>query len=443
MADKRRHTRRRFLRQATTGAAATIVAPYFVPARVLGAGGATPPSDRIVMGVIGQGGMGRHNLGEFMNDGEVQMVALCDVDRSHLDGGLAAVKEKYGNDDCQGFGDFRELLAVDGLEAVAVVTPDHWHALITIAAADAGKDIYCEKPLANSVAEGRAMCDAVQRNNVVLQCGSHERSTPNVRRACELVRNGRLGRIHTVRINLPCDEDHHRRAMELDHVPPPMPVPAGFDYNFWLGHAPEAPYTEMRCSAPLGWRFILDYGGGEMTDRGAHIIDIAQLALGTDDTGPVEFSAKGTASTTSLFNAFFDFEFENVYASGVRMLGTSKHGPRGVGFEGDGGKLFVHVHGGALEAEPASLIEGEDSGGAVQLGRTPSHRRNFLDAVRSREATFATAEIGHRTATICHLNNIALRLGKSFKWDPAAERTDDDEANAWLTPTMRAPWKLT
>jgi predicted dehydrogenase len=284
------------------------------------------------------------------------------------------------------------------------------------------------------------MCEAVRRNNVVLQCGSHERSTPSVRRAAELVRNGRLGKIHTVRINLPCDEDHHRRAMELDHVPPPMPVPEGFDYNFWLGHTPEVPYTEKRCH--FAWRFILSYGGGEMTDRGAHIIDIAQLALGMDDTGPVEFTAKGTRSETSLYNAFFDFEFENVYASGVRMLGSSKPGPRGVGFEGDGGKLFVHVHGGALEAEPASLIEGDGPGGDITLGRTPSHRRNFLDAVRSRETPFASAEIGHRTASICHLNNIALRLGRGFKWDPVAERTDDDEANALLTPTMRAPWKL-
>ncbi len=440
MADHKRHTRRRFLRQATAGATAAIAAPYFVPARVLGADGATPPSDRIVMGVIGQGGMGLHNLGEFVKEPDVQVVAVCDVDESHLNQGVAKAHEHYGNSDCRAFGDFRELLALDDVDAVAVVTPDHWHALISIAAANAGKDIYCEKPLANSVGEGRAICNAVEKNNRILQCGSHERSNPSVRQACELVRNGRLGKIHTMRIHLPCDEDHHRRAMALTDVPPPMPVPPGFDYDFWLGHTPAVPYTERRCH--FGWRFILSYGGGEMTDRGAHIIDIAQLALGMDDTGPIEFQAKGTASATSLYNAYFDFEFENRYANGMRMLGTSHTGPRGVGFEGDRGKLFVNIHGGALDAEPASLLKQQIGDGEIHLGRTPSHRRNFLDAVKSREAPFATAEIGHRTATICHLNNIALRLGRPFKWDPVAERTDDDDANAMLTPTMRSPWSL-
>jgi predicted dehydrogenase len=434
-------TRRAFLQTAATGAAATAIGvPYFVPARVLGADGVTPPSDRILMGVIGAGGMGTVNLAEFMNDPEVQMIAACDVDQGHLDNAVATAHAKSGNRDCRAFHDFRELLDVDGLEAVAVVTPDHWHALISIAAASAGKDIYCEKPLANSIGEGRAICKAVAEHNRILQCGSHERSNPNVRRACELVRNGRLGKIHTVHVNLPCDEDHHRRVMAVTDVPPPMPVPAGFDFDFWLGHAPLVPYTEKRCH--FGWRFILDYGGGEMTDRGAHIIDVAQLALGMDDTGPVEVRATGTASKTSLFNAFFDFEFENVYANGVRMLGTSHTGPRGVGFEGDRGKLFVHIHGGELEADPASILNEEIGETEIQLGRTVSHRRNFLDAVRSRQAPFATAEIGHRTATICHLNNLALRLGRALKWDPVAERTNDEEANSLLTPSMRSPWSL-
>ena len=440
MAAPSKHTRRKFLRQASTGAAALIAAPYFVPARVLGAEGATPPSDRIVMGVIGTGGMGKANLDMFMSERDVQMVAACDVDARHLAEGVEKVNAKYDNLDCKAYSDFRELLAREDIDAVAVVTPDHWHALASIAAARAGKDIYCEKPLANSVGEGRAICEAVRENGRILQTGSHERSTPSVRQACELVRNGRLGKIHTVRINLPTDESHHRRAMKLTDVPPPMPVPEGFDYDFWLGHTPEVPYTEKRCH--FGWRFILAYGGGEMTDRGAHIIDIAQLALGMDETGPVEYRGRGAASSTSLFDAFFNFEFENTYANGVKMIGTSKHGPRGVGFEGDQGKLFVHVHGGKLEAEPTSLLEEPIGAGEIQLGRTPGHRRNFLDCLRTREAPLATAEIGHRTATICHLNNIAFRLGRPLTWDPVAEKTDDDQANDMLTPKMREPWSL-
>jgi len=439
MAAPSKPSRRKFLRQSAAGAATAISVPYFVPARVLGAGGATPPSDRIVMGVIGTGGMGMANLGAFMGEPDVQMVAVCDVDANHLDDAVEAVNKKYGNQDCKSFGDFRELLAIGDIDAVAVVTPDHWHALASIAAANAGKDIYCEKPLANSVGEGRAICEAVRKNKRILQTGSHERSNPKVREACEFVRNGRLGKLKAMHVMMPCDEDHHKRVRAVTDVPPPQPVPEGFDYDFWLGHTPKVPYTPMRCH--FHWRFILSYGGGEMTDRGAHIIDIGQLAMGTDDTGPVTYNAKGFSSSTSLFDAFFDFEFENTYANGVRLLGTSKPGPRGIRFEGDKGTLMVNVHGGDYQAEPASLLKpiGEDE---VRLGRTPSHRRNFLDCVKSREEPFATAEIGHRTATICHLNNIAMRLGRPLKWDPAAEKTDDDEANALLTPKMREPWTL-
>ena len=440
MANTTRHTRRKFLRHTTAGAAAAIAVPYFVPARVLGGAGGTPPSDRIVMGVIGTGGMGKANLDMFMNEPEVQMVAVCDVAAGHRQGAADMANKKYGNEDCKQFDDFRTLLENDDINAVVVATPDHWHALATIAALRAGKDVYCEKPLANSIGEGRAMCDAVKETGRILQCGSHERSNANVRKACELVRNGRLGKISVVRVSLPCDDPHHKEAMALTDVPPPMPVPEGFDYNFWLGHTPEAPYTEKRCH--FWWRFNLAYGGGEMTDRGAHVIDIGQLALGMDDTGPVSYQASGTASKTSLYNTPFDFSFENVYANGVRMIGQSERGPRGIGFEGDKGKIFVAVHGGDLTAEPETLLNEKIGDDEIQLGRTPSHRRNFLDCVKSREQPFATAEIGHRTATICHLNNLAIRLGKAFAWDPVKELTDDDEANAMLTPSMRSPWTL-
>jgi predicted dehydrogenase len=438
MAGGKRTTRRKFLRQAGVGAAA-LGAPYFVPGRALGLQGATPASDRIVMGVIGTGGMGKANLGAFMDDPEVQMIAVCDVDAGHLKEGADAVNGKYGSADCRTFADFRELLAVKEIEAVAVVTPDHWHALASIAAAKAGKDIYCEKPLANSIGEGRAMCEAVKQHRRILQCGSHERSNPKVRQACEYVRSGRLGKIHTLRVNLPTDEQHHQAARAITTMPPEAPAPPGFDYDFWLGHAPAVPYHEKQCH--FFWRFNLSYGGGEMTDRGAHIIDIGQLGLDMDATGPVKYEATGV-QTTGLYNTFFDFDFENVYANGVKMIGTSKHGPRGIGFEGEKGKLFVNIHGGEFSAEPASLIADPIGDDEVQLGRTPSHRRNFLDCVRSREEPFATAEIAQRTATICHLNNIAMQIKRGFTWDPVAERTDDDEANAMLTASMRSPWTL-
>jgi hypothetical protein len=199
------------------------------------------------------------------------------------------------------------------------------------------------------------------------------------------------------------------------------------------------PYTPKRCH--FYWRFILNYGGGEMTDRGAHVIDIGQLGAGTDDTGPVEIQAIGVPGT-GLYNALWDYHFINTYANGMQMIGEAA-GPRGLKFEGSEGWIFVHIHGAKLEAEPTSLLAEKPESLQVQLGRTDSHPRNFLDAVKSRKQPFAHAEVGHRTASICHLNNIAMRLGRRLKWDPVREQViGDDEANRLLAPVMRSPWSL-
>ncbi len=432
-------TRRRFLRRAA-GITGAIAVPYFVPASALGLAGKAAPSDRIVMGLIGTGGQGRGLLGGFLGQPDVQVVSVCDVDAGHLAQARDMVNQKYGNKDCQTFADFRKLLENADIDAVCVATPDHWHALATVAAANAKKDIYCEKPLVNSVAEGRAICNAVSANQRVLQTGSHERSGGSARYGCELVRNGRIGKLHTIRINLPCSDNHHQQVRALTEVPPTMPVPAGFDYDFWLGHTALLPYTERRCH--FFWRFILAYGGGEMTDRGAHVIDIAQLGNGTDDTGPVEISATGVQSKTSLYDAFFDYKFENVFANGVRMIGSTDD-PRGLKFEGSDGWIFVEIHGGKLSASKPELLQEKIGDKEIQLGRSPGHQRNFLDSVKSRQQPVASAEIGHRTASICHLNNIAMKLGRKLKWDPAKEQfAGDDEANRLLAPTMRSPWHL-
>jgi len=416
--------------------------PYFVPSSALGKDGSVAPSNRIVMGCIGTGGKGTGNMRWFMGRKTVQVVAVCDVDAKHRDRARGLVNKHYGNHACKAYTDFRELVARKDLNAVSIGTPDHWHALTSIAAAKAGMHVYCEKPLANSVGEGRAICDAVTKNNVVLQNGSHERSRANVRFACEIVRNGRIGELKTVRINLPCSDGHHKNAQEMNKTPQPeMPVPEGFDYDMWLGHTAKAPYTKNRCH--FWWRFILSYGGGEMTDRGAHVIDLAQLGMDTDDTGPVEYKARGKRSKKGLYNAFFDYEFENVYANGLRMIGTTK-GPRGLKFEGAEGWIFIHVHGGKLEAEPASLLKQKTwPNKKIDLGRASSHQQNFLDAIKTGKPPFATAEIGHRTGTICHLNNIGMIVGRDLKWDPKKEQIiGDEEASKLLTPKMRAPWHL-
>jgi predicted dehydrogenase len=226
-----------------------------------------------------------------------------------------------------------------------------------------------------------------------------------------------------------------------------MTAPEGFDYDTWLGHTAKVPYTERRCH--FSWRFILAYGGGEMTDRGAHVIDLAQLGMGTDGTGPIEIEARGVRNKESLFDAFWDYEFTNTYPNGIKMIGGVQT-PRGLKFEGSDGWLFIHVHGAKLEAsDPVFLKEKPDSL-SVKLGRGPGqsreptllHVRGFLDAVKSRKEPFATAEIGHRTASICHLNNIAMLIGKKFQWDPSREQATEAEANKLLTPLMRPPWRL-
>lgn len=431
-----RITRRRFVAAASTLAAAGA-APYFVPARCLGAGDAPPPSDQLAVGIIGAGGMGGQHLAWLLDEPEVRVRAVCDVDASHLTPAVERTNAKYGDKDCLALDDFRELAAAPELDVVYVTTPDHWHVLASLAALRAGKDVYCEKPLANSVAEGRLLSDEVKNSGRILQCGSHERSNPNCRLAAKLIAEGRIGQVKTVRIRLPCDEPHHTEARKRTQAKLLDPPP-GFDYDRWLGPTAEVPFAENRCH--FWWRFNHRYGGGEMTDRGAHIIDLAQLILGEDASGPVEYSAQGIPIAGDLYDVFLDFTFENRYASGVVMIGE-KTGPRGIGFEGTEGSLFLHIHGGKLEATPGSILDREYPGDPMLPYAV--HRRNFLDAVKNRVAPNATAEIGHRTATICHLNNLAMRLGRKLAWDPVKEQIEnDDEANELLTPKYREPWKL-
>jgi predicted dehydrogenase len=452
MSHRSRPTRREFLKTAAAVSAGSFALPTIIPASALGRDGAAAPSERIVMGCIGTGGQGRGNMGRFLSFPDVQVVAVCDPDERHRNLARDAVHQKYGNQDCAAFSDYQELVGRGGLDAVSVATPDHWHALTTIAALNAGADVYCEKPLTNSVREGRAVVRAAEKNGRIVQCGSHERSTNSIRLACEQVRNGKIGKVHTVQIHLPTTDGHHVKVMQQKDAAPIMPVPEGFDYDTWLGHTPWRPYRPFMPDEPdrgvhFWWRFNMLYGGGEMTDRGAHVIDLAQLGLGKDDTGPVEFTAQGERATGGVFDAFFNFTFTNTYADGVKLVGSTET-PRGLKFEGADGWIFIHVHGGKLEASDPRLMTEEDAGNnQIKLGRSPGHHRNFIDCVKSREQPFATAEIGHRTASLCHLNNIAMKLGRSLRWDPEQEQVlDDAEAHKLLSPPLRkwlAPGDLT
>ncbi len=433
--------RRQFMKRSALAAAGAVGFPYIVPASALGLDGTVAPSNRITMASIGVGGQGTANLRAFLGQADAQVLAVCDVDCSHRDNAQKLVEETYSAQmqsgqykGCDSYNDFHEVLARDDVDGVCICTPDFWHAAISVAAAEAGKDMYCEKPLSYSVGEGRAVVNAMKRYGRVFQTGSHERSRSNARYACELVRNGRIGKLHTIHINMPID----------NHGPipnqPPMPVPDGFDYNFWLGPRPWATYTEKRCH--FFFRYILDYSGGEVTDRGAHIMDIGQLGNATDHTGPTSIGGWGKFPRDGLFNTAMDYEFTFEYANGVNM-NVKCIGPRGVKFEGTDGWVFVHIHGGNLEAEPASLLKEIIGPNEEHLGRSPGHHRDFLNNVKVRGECMAPPEVGHRTATMCNIANIAMRLRRKLQWDPDKEQfINDAEANNMLMPSMRGPWHV-
>jgi predicted dehydrogenase len=450
---RRTASRRNFLK---TTAAATALAgfPTIIPASALGRDGKPSPSNRITLGVIGTGNQGFNDIRGFLGDDRVQIVAVCDVNKESLgywDGKLGGrepakrlIEEHYGKTKpsgdykgCDAYIDFREVLDRKDIDAVEICTPDHWHAIPVIGAARAKKDIYCQKPLSLTIAEGRAMSDAVKRANVVFQTGSQQRSDTNFRRACELVRNGRIGKLHTVRVGLPGGRPDFAKTGDRKK---PEEVPAGFDYNLWLGPAPEAPYAPARCH--VNFRWIYDYSGGMVTDWGGHHPDCAQWGMGTEDTGPVEIrAAKAEFPPDPLWNTATEFYFEAIYGNGVKMIISNKE-RGGVTWEGTEGSVWADR--GRHDANPKSILESQIGENEIHLYKSDNHYRNFIDCVISREPCAAPVETAHRSITICHLGNIAMRLGREkLRWDPAKEQIiDDAEASKMLSREYRGPWTL-
>jgi len=426
--------------------AAAAAAPLILPATAWGRAGRPSPGERITLGCIGMGGQGQWDMQAFLALPEVQVVAVCDVDAGKLAAGRRKVESHYTAQQvsgpysgCAAYEDHRALLAREDIDAVLIATPDHWHALMTIEAARSGKDIYCEKPLSYSFAEGRAMVDAVRRYKRVLQTGTQRRSSAVCRRACELVRNGRIGRLHTIRVGLP--KGFAIRGGYSGHEPP-MPVPDGFNYDLWLGPAPWVPYTEGRCH--FNFRWIVDYGEGYISDWGAHYLDVGQMGHGTDRSGPVKISAQAVEFLPSgFYDAPVGFHIDYDYADGVRMIGSTKE-VLGMRFEGDEGWIHVERPGASgLEAEPASVLDSVIRPEEIHLPRSPGHHQNFMDCVRSRAEPVAPAEVGHRSATICHLGMIAALLGRDLHWDPDREcLVGDSQAARMLSRPMREPWQL-
>lgn len=396
-----------------------------------------PPSSRIAVGIIGTGGQGGYHAGNYHRLGEqAQVVALCDVNAAQLQKTREGVARMYGKDEVTCFGDFRELLARPDIDAVSIAVPDHWHALIAVAAARAGKHIYCEKPLAYSIAEGKAIVDAVKKAGVVFQHGTQQRSDARYRLACELALNGRLGKLKTIRVGSP--NGLQGGSTEV------APVPEGLNYEFWLGPAPFHEYTPGRCTGVngTGWYQIRDYSGGWITAWGSHDMDIAQWGNGADQTGPVAIEARAEFATNGAYDTAWKWHAECQYANGVTVIYASadenKHGDR---FEGDKGWVFVNRE--EIHAEPESLLKEQFGAGDIRLPVSNDHYLNFLESIRGHSTPMASVDIAHRTTTACHLVNIALARGGRVKWNPETESiVDDPEATKLMSRPMRPPWSL-
>ncbi len=403
------------------------------------------------MAQIGLGGQGSYHLRVQSKRKDIQLVALCDVDRRKIKKAQEVLTDAYGSDKgVKTMQDYRQLLDFKNrFDAVLIATPDHTHALPTIAMLKNGKDVYCEKPLTRTIAEGRAVADTVAQYGRVLQTGSHERSNSKSRYVADLVRNGYLGKIERVEISLP-NTSHSRLPMQ-----PPMDPPPELDYDLWLGPAPYKPYFDAgrndkildkpleRCH--FWFRYQLDYATGEMSDRGAHVLDLVQMILNKDKTGPVKVSGHGKSNVDSEFNTFMEYDFDITYDDGIVVHGSSEgdDDSRGLKIFGENGWINVHVHGCALTASDPKLLEIKLKPSDETVGRVESHHDNFYDAVRNRSDTSANAETGHRTASICHMATIAMQLDRPVHWDPVVERfINDDEANRFLHYTYREPWVL-
>ncbi len=428
-------TRRQMLKKAgvlgpaVLGLGAAAV-PMIIPSSVLGNDGAIAPSNTVTLGVIGSGGKARHGMQNFKNAPGVKILAVADPIAQNREAGRALA----GIGEDSAYIDFRQLVDRDDIDAVLVGTPDHWHVLASLAVVRSGKDVYCEKPLSNTVTEGRALADAVKRYGAVFQHGTQLKSLDGTRRACELVRNGYIGELKQVTIGSP--------PGQATGVHPEQPVPDWLDYDLWLGPAPMKPYTPSRIVPLPGWYFISDYSkAGWIAGYAVHDVDIAQWGMGAEYTGPVEVEGTGVFPSEGLFDTVLGYELELKYANGVKLVITDTSKNRhGVKFEGTEGWVFTR---GGIEVSDPALLQVKLGPNETHLYRSLNHEANFIECVRSRAETITPIEIAQRSTTPCLLGAIAIKLGRRLFWNPEKERfKNDPEANRLLTYAMRDPWRL-
>jgi len=438
-------------------AAGSIVLPTIIPSSVIGK---NPPSDKINIGWIGNGRQGTGDIMGTMRFDQAMVVAVSDVDSNRMAIGKKRIEDFYSRKtgqanyvDVKQYGDYKELLLRKDIDAVMITTPDHWHSQPAIEAALAGKDIYLEKPTSLTIKEGRLLSDVVKRKKVILQVGTQQRSSVQWRYAAELVRNGRIGKLHTVKIGLPGDPSGPPAAE--------MPIPKNLNYDMWLGSTPQVYYTEIRVHPQNsindrpGWLRCEQFGAGMITGWGQHHFDSAAWGMDTELTGPISIDAVAQFPKSGLWDVHGDFMSVAEYSNGITML-TSGGYPNGVRYEGTEGWIFVtrgnyvatasdpvaaNSNQKALDASDPKILTSVIGPNEIHLYESNSQQGNWLDCIKSRKEPISPVEIGHRACSICLITHISMKLGRKLKWDPAKEKfINDDEANKMLSRPQRAPY---
>ncbi len=449
--------RRVFLKNTLASSAAVMVAPTIIPSSVIGK---NPPSDRINIGQIGCGRIGLTlDLPAVLKFDSARVIACSDLDSNRLLDGKKFIETFYekktgksGYVDVKTYGDYREMLLRPDIDAIVISTPDHWHAQPAIEAALAGKDIMLQKPFSLTIAEGRLMCEIVKQKGRILQVCTQHRTSQQFRIAAELVRNGRIGRLHTVRVGFPGDPAGPEAAE--------MPIPKNLNYDMWLGSTPEVYYTEIGVHPQIGygrpgWLRRHQFGAGAITGTGQHYLDLAAWGMDTEYTGPVSVEAVAEFPTSGLWDAHGDFMVKAVYANGVNCY-INSHYPVVVRFEGTEGWVAagpgtyrvtssdpvpIDENAKLLDASDPKILGSEIKENEIHLYKAEDQHGNWLDCIKSRKLPISTAEIGHRSGSVCLLSDIAMKLSRKLYWDPEKERfKNDDEANSMLSRTQRKPW---
>lgn len=445
-------------RRELLGRAAAMAAPMVIPASALGRAGRPAPSERINVGVIGLGAMGRGHLGWSLAEGSVQVMAVCDVDKVRRDEGQrntdAAYAEARGSGSykgCAAYNDYRDMLARDDIDAVLIATPDHWHALQSVDAAKAGKDVYCEKPITMNIAEGQRLIEVIRSYGCVFQTGTQYRSAPTIRRVCEFVRKGGLGKVqHAFTL--------WSKVEGLDtpvsYALPAEPVPEGLDWQLWVGPAPWRPYNRRFHSNPIPgvvpWAFCEDFGVASITWHHSHSADVVQYGLGVERSGPVEIIHPSAGKFPTLTFRYANGTLLHLVYDWGQVKRDYRAVPNDARLEGNFGGVFVGERGWVTSMTGGGPIEGGPPAIFEEMGMTNrqltggnNHHANWLDCIRSRGRTSTDEEIGHRTASVGHLAHIAFKLERSLKWDPAKEEfIGDAQANRLRSRGMREPWRM-